>query len=388
MERVLACAVVLWCAVWLVSLKSPFPEPLISIPALLAVAAASAAVAWSPRTRPLLAPLTALVGAVGAACTLVWLTDPVGAAGPATYFHTLAVLTLITMTVRWSPLPRGVPAVAVAAVAEALLALQVVPVKSVVESVAFGLFWSFGTAGAVGLGAYLRVLDGRRERAVREARRSQRMQLARDLHDFVAHDVSAMVLQAQAAQILLESSPREAAATLRAIEEDGTRALASMDRTVRMLRELEGEPVSAEPLPGLDDLPGLVRRFAEAGYPETELELAPPRSVSREVATTVYRIVAEALTNVRKHAPAGSSVAIRVVDEAGATVLTVADHAAAPAQPRLPGSLRPGVGLAGLAERVEALGGTFGAGRSGEGGWLVKVAFPGGSSVALPGGRT
>ncbi|MFD9939344.1 sensor histidine kinase [Nonomuraea sp. NPDC059023] len=378
MKRVLACAVVLWCAVWPISLRPPFPEPLILAPALLAVAAASAAVAWSPRTRPLLAPLTALVGAVGAACTLVWLSDPVGAAGPATYFHTLAVLTLITMTVRWSPLPRGVPAVVVAAVAEALLALQVVPVKSVVESVAFGLFWSFGTAGAVGLGAYLRVLDARRERAVREARRSQRMQLARDLHDFVAHDVSAMVLQAQAAQILLESSPREAATTLRAIEEDGTRALASMDRTVRMLRELEGEPVSAEPLPGLDDLPGLVRRFAEAGYPETELELAPPGSVSREVATTVYRIVAEALTNVRKHAPAGSSVAIRVTDEAGATVLTVADQAAAPAQPSLPGSARPGVGLAGLAERVEALGGTFGAGRAGDGGWLVKVAFPGG----------
>ncbi|MFI6298676.1 sensor histidine kinase [Nonomuraea sp. NPDC050790] len=382
MKRVLACALVLLCAIWPVALRSPFPEPLIALPALAAVVAASAAVAWAPATRPWLAPLTALVGVAGAACTLVWLREPVGQAGPATYFHTLAVLTLITMTVRWAPLPRGVPAVAVAAVAEALLALQVVPTRSVTESVAFGLFWSFGTAGAVGLGAYLRVLDGRRERAVREARRSQRVQLARDLHDFVAHDVSAMVLQAQAAQILLDSAPREAAATLRAIEEDGTRALASMDRTVRMLRELEGEPASAEPLPGLDDLPGLVRRFAEAGYPRTELELAPPRTLSREVATTVYRIVAEALTNVRKHAPAGSSVAIRVVDEAGATVLTVADSAldsaGAPAPPRLPAGARPGVGLAGLAERVEALGGTFGAGRSGDGGWLVKVAFPGG----------
>lgn len=359
----------------LVSLVRPVPSPLIVVPAMLTIAAA--ALVWWPRARPFLPAITAGAGVIGAACTLAWLSGPGVVGGPSTYFHTVAVLTLITLTVRWAPVRWAVPAAGAAAICEALLALQVtVPTPAGLDAVAFSLFWSIGTAGAVGLGAYLRALDLRRVEAVRQARRAQRVQLARDLHDFVAHDVSAMVIQAQAAQILLEHDPAEAAAALRAIEEDGARALASMDRTVRMLRELEGDRASAEPLPGLDDLPGLVRRFADAGFPDTELLVEPAGPVPREVATTIYRVVVEALTNVRKHAPAGSSVAVHVKGESGTVVLTVSDRAAAEASPRLAAAERAGLGLAGLAERVQALGGAFSAGRVADGGWLVKAMFP------------
>ncbi|WP_157249886.1 sensor histidine kinase [Nonomuraea typhae] len=377
MKKVLAGLVLIACAVVVAVLREPFPGPLVTVPALAAVVAAIGVTAWLPGSRPALPLLTGAVGVLSAVCVVLWLADRGGNGGPLTYFHTLGILTLITMTVRWSPARQAVPAAGAAALGEALLPLQVVqPVSTVVEGVAFGVFWSLGTAGAVGLGVYLRSLDTTRIRAVREARRAQRVELARDLHDFVAHDVSAMVIQAQAAQILLDRAPEQAAATLRAIEADGTRALAAMDRTVRMLREMEGDDVPAEPLPGLDDLPALVHRFAEVGFPDTELELAPPEPVPREVATTIYRVVVEALTNVRKHAPAGSSVSIRVTDRGGAIQLTVADRARAPEQPRLPGRSRPGVGLAGLAERVQALGGTFSAGRQGDDGWLVKAVFP------------
>nr|SBP00060.1 Two-component system sensor kinase [Nonomuraea gerenzanensis] len=357
----------------------PLPSALVVVPAML-TAAAMWLVRW-PRARPHLAAITAATGVTGAACTLAWLADPGTAGGPSTYVHTVAVLTLITLTVRWAAIRQAVPAVGAAAISEALLALQITqPPPSGLDAVALTLFWSIGTAGAIGLGAYLRTLDRRRVEAVRQARRTQRLQLARDLHDFVAHDVSAMVLQAQAAQILLERDPSEAAAALRAIEEDGARALASMDRTVRMLRELEGERASAEPLPGLDDLPELVRRFADAGFPDTEMRVEPSGPVPREVATTIYRIVVEALTNVRKHAPAGSSVAIQVSDETGAVVVTVADHAHDHARdqtpPRLPAAERAGVGLTGLTERVQALGGEFTAGRAAGGGWVVKAVFP------------
>ncbi|MET8864889.1 histidine kinase [Nonomuraea sp. NPDC004580] len=365
----------------------PLPSPLVAVPALLTVAAMS--LVWWPKARPLLPAITATTGAAGAMCTLVWLADPGIPGGPSTWVHTVAVLTLITLTVRWSAVRQAAPAVGVAAISEALLGLQITqPPPSGLDAVALTLFWSIGTAGAVGLGAYLRILDRRRVDAVTQARRTQRLQLARDLHDFVAHDVSAIVIQAQAAQILLDRDPAEAAAALRAIEEDGARALASMDRTVRMLRELEGDSASAEPLPGLDDLPDLVRRFADAGFPDTEMRVGPSGPVPREVGTTIYRIVVEALTNVRKHAPAGSSVTIQVSDETGAVVVTVADRADGQAHGhthgqardqallRLPSAERAGVGLVGLAERVQALGGEFASGPAAGGGWVVKAVFP------------
>ncbi|MFC4910123.1 sensor histidine kinase [Actinomadura gamaensis] len=239
---------------------------------------------------------------------------------------------------------------------------------------------------------YPRLLDARRSRAVAAARRAQRLDLARDLHDFVAHDVSGMVVQAQAAQI--SPDPEVARAALKRIEDAGLRALASMDRTVHMLHETDDDTPRPRPY-GLDDLPGLTQRFAESCDARISIDIDvhdPPR----EVAATAYRLVVEALTNVRRHAPDATAITVTVTEVAGPAVrVHVADNA--PARTRrhrtfggrglgglggggLGGRWLDGLGgrgLDGLAERVRASGGEFAAGPAPGGrGWEVTAVLP------------
>ncbi|MEV6978880.1 histidine kinase [Kitasatospora sp. NPDC093806] len=232
-------------------------------------------------------------------------------------------------------------------------------------------------------GRYLRGLDDARRRSVAAARGAQRLELAHDLHDFVAHDVSGMVALAQAGTVLAASDPVRAAELFERIERAGQQALGSLDRTVHLLRTAEpdraADPAAdhaAEraPQPGLADLAALAERFAESGGASVRLE-APGEGaeVPREVAATAYRIVVEALTNVRRHAPGARAVTVRVRRAGGRLEVTVTDDGAggAPAT----GARRGGSGLAGLAARAEALGGTLTAGR-GDGGWRLAATFP------------
>lgn len=108
------------------------------------------------------------------------------------------------------------------------------------EAAAQSSFFALGAAAAAATGGGLRTLETRRIRAVHEARRSQRLQLAGDLHDFVAHDVSGIVVLAQAAQVIGADRPEEVLPLLRQIEASGLQALGSMDRTVHMLRSSDG----------------------------------------------------------------------------------------------------------------------------------------------------
>lgn len=258
--------------------------------------------------------------------------------------------------------------------------------------------WALLALLAASAGLYLRSLDAHRTRSVSAARRAQRLQLARDLHDFVAHDVSEMLAQAQAGQIVAESDPRAAVATFRRIEQAALQALASMDRTVRMLHDADdpaaGDTAGRAPLPTLVDLPELAARFSASGTAAIRLDIDPrlddPESggvVSREVATTVYRVVVEALTNVRRHAPTASRVEVtirqsRATGGVGGVALEVAvtDDARINAVPAVhalrPADRRSGLGLPGLTERVQALGGTLTAGPCGPSGWRVSAVLP------------
>ncbi|RMI37060.1 two-component sensor histidine kinase [Actinomadura harenae] len=246
-----------------------------------------------------------------------------------------------------------------------------------------------GAALTAATALYPRLLDARRARAVAEARRAQRLDLARDLHDFVAHDVSGMIVQAQAAQI--GADPEVARAALRRIEDAGTRAMASLDRTVHMLHEDDG-PRRPH---GLDDLTGLTERFAESCDARVRL-VVDVRDPPHEVSATAYRLVVEALTNVRRHAPDATAVDIAVtevaVTEVAVTEVAVTEapgpavrvrvtddghgrrHGRRRARLRLPGL--GGHGLGGLAERVGALGGEFAAGPADGGGWQVTALLP------------
>jgi signal transduction histidine kinase len=227
-------------------------------------------------------------------------------------------------------------------------------------------------AVAVGLAAwYLRNLASQRLRAISDARHQQRLDLASDLHDFVAHDVSEIVAQAQAGRAVLSDQDPRVSDVLRRIESAGLRALASMDRTVHMLRDSGG--AARAPVGGLADIPALVDRFAEAGAVRTEWRSdVTAQTVPRETAAVAYRVVVEALTNVRRHAVAVSRVVVEVTRVDGELVVMVTDDGHG--QSRQGQRTSTGLGLPGLSARVESLGGVLEAGRV-SAGWRVAARF-------------
>ncbi|MBG6134469.1 sensor histidine kinase [Longispora fulva] len=231
-------------------------------------------------------------------------------------------------------------------------------------------FWAMAGALSATVGLYLRALDAHRVRSVALARREQRLALAADLHDYVAHDLSEMVALAQAGQFV----PAEAAPALfEQVEQAGIRALASMDRTVGVLHS--GEDQSVAPVPDLADLPATIDRFARSTDGVVDADLGPVDALPREVTGTAYRIVVEGLTNIRRHAPHagrvrvsarvhGRELRVAVTDDGGGG--TVSER-------------RGGLGLVGLTARVEALGGTLTAGPDGPG-WRIAARLPVGAA--------
>jgi signal transduction histidine kinase len=220
---------------------------------------------------------------------------------------------------------------------------------------------------AVAVGAYLRAVDNRRTAAVADARRAQRLSLARDLHDYVAHDISEMVALAQAGQVLVGDGTAQVRDVLARIERAGVAGLESMDRTVRMLHD---QP-SVTPARSLADVHGLAERFRATGVVAVRLDIAP--GVPRDLGPTVYRVVSEALTNVRRHATTATRVDVRVHHDRDRVVIGVTDDACDRPATTPP---RGGFGLAGLAAGVEALGGTFVAGPGDPHGWIITVVLP------------
>lgn len=389
--------------------------PLAPLPAVFAVSAVVVLIVFPERTRPWTAALAGLAALVSAGVTPVLLvgggvTVPiavwgVGEAGA------LLVLTVLVCR-RAATLGRAAVAMAVICLAEAGLMVRVVWPESLSNMLLTTAYWSLGAAVAVAVGLHLRSMDEAWARSVAAARRTQRLELARDLHDFVAHDVTGMVVQAQAATHVLAGQP-EVGAALKRIEEAGQRALASMDRTVHMLRGTDDEPavVPAPPrVPTLADLPALVGHFAAIGpsVPRLHVDHRAAAASDRETATTAYRVVTEALTNIRRHAPTAAHVEISIgCDEgpggAGAPELTgdegsssclvvvvsngrapAGRQGAAPAYTVGGAHRRHGLGLISLAERVEALGGTLTAGPTAPGTWQVTAVLPMSASARTP----
>ncbi|MGC1210847.1 MAG: sensor histidine kinase [Micromonospora sp.] len=223
---------------------------------------------------------------------------------------------------------------------------------------------------AVAVGGALRVVAERRRATAERVRRDERLELARELHDVVAHHITGIVVQAQAAQLVTDRQPERARQSLAGIEAAGSDALAAMRRLVGILRDGDDPaPGSAGP----EHLDALVERFARHGMavlprvPEEDPGWPP------EVTATVYRIVREALTNVARHAPGAGTVHVAVAEEAGmVTVDVVDDGPPAPTGPLR----RSGYGLIGMRERVGALGGKLSAGPRPGGGWSVSAALP------------
>jgi signal transduction histidine kinase len=234
------------------------------------------------------------------------------------------------------------------------------------------------------LGAYLRTrrlyvleLRERADRAEREqeeqaqaAVASERARIARELHDIVAHNVSVMVVQAEAAdEMLARDRPDRARAPVWKIQETGRAALTDMRRMLGILREVDSVP-ALQPQPGIANLELLLAKVRESGLP-VELEVAgEPEPLPPGIDLSAYRIVQEALTNALKYAgPARARVAVRYV--AGALELEVSDDGVGTAN----GS-GGGHGLVGMRERVALFGGELDAGPAPGGGYVVRARLP------------
>jgi signal transduction histidine kinase len=217
--------------------------------------------------------------------------------------------------------------------------------------------------------------------SVRSARQAQRLDIAHDLHDYVAHDISGMVAQAQAARYAFASDPVRLAGALERIEAVGLQALGAMDEMVAVLADGEAT-ASTRPHAGLGDLPGLVERFGSERGESRRVALtqdpraADPSVTSRQVQTTAHRVVVEALTNVRRHAPEATDVAVsvRLRDPEERLVVRVANDLTGhrPTSRRASG----GTGVVGLRERVRALGGDLTAGSDRDGRWVLQADIP------------
>jgi signal transduction histidine kinase len=358
----------------------------VAVPVVLAVLAVTQLVAGPPPGSPALLTVSALAAVLPLGVTVVVMTAVVVqvlAAGgePATFASFLAAMVCVYTLAR-EALPRAIAAgllfVVVAVVTTAMLQARAAPVQPF--DAVYPLVY-FGIAG--GLGAFVRqralrlsavqdravALEVELEREAELAAAQERARIARELHDVVAHGLSLMVVQAEAAEEMLVHSPEAAAEPLHRVQRTGREALGEMRRLLGVLRTADGAPTSTVPQPSLRRLPELVREAAEAGLPVEVAVAGEPAELPPGRELAAFRIVQEALTNVRRHARATtarvlltytpSSLRIDVTDDGQGRTGTHAGH-----------------GLIGMRERAALYGGTLDAGSGDAGGFRVTAVLP------------
>lgn len=219
---------------------------------------------------------------------------------------------------------------------------------------------------AAALGASMRYRTGARLRERDQVRLREREQLARELHDTVAHHVSAIAVRAQAGRTLAATQPAAAVDALEVIEEAASRTLTELRAIVGALRD--GDEADLAPQRGVADI---ARLAVAADGPRVAVELnGDLEGLQPMVGAAVYRIAQESITNAVRHARHATRIDVRVTGERDCVRLTVLDDG----EPSAPSP--PGYGLAGMTERAALLGGALEAGpRSGRG-WLVTATLP------------
>lgn len=306
-------------------------------------------------------PLTTCLLGFGAAGLLSAIQLAAGTAdlGPSSM---MAILTLLYSLVRWGSgreIAVGVPYVA------AVVALGMYAAAAGLADIIGGglLLLLF-----VSLAAVFRSRADLWQRQQREIRNAERLALARELHDTVAHHVSAIAVQAQAGGVVVRTKPGQAAEVLAQIEAEATRTLAEMRGMVRVLRADGWDAYS--PQPGVADLPTLARTGA---IPAVDVSLTGAVSgLPGAVDAAVYRIAQEALTNAVRHARSATHVGIDLCRVGDDVQLRVTDDGLTPAG----SGAQPGFGLTGMAERAQLLGGSPSAGPAPHGGWVVEAVLP------------
>jgi signal transduction histidine kinase len=215
------------------------------------------------------------------------------------------------------------------------------------------------------------------ERARQEVR-EERVRIARELHDVVAHTLAVITVQAGVGRRLAAKRPQEASSALESIEMIGRTAQDELRVVLGLLREEEGEAGALAPAPRLVDLKELVDTVRASGTPVELRTSGTDRQLSPALELTVYRVVQEALTNVVRHAP-GATAMVEVTVSAEQIRLAVSDEgpsgrsAGTPARPPIPGT---GHGIVGMRERIVAFGGSLVAEPIADGGFHVLAEVP------------
>ena len=232
------------------------------------------------------------------------------------------------------------------------------------ETVAGYAFFLFAAA----LGAAVRYRAKIRIRDIDQAKAREREQLARELHDTVAHHVSGIAIQAQAGRAIAASHPERAVEALAIIEDAATRTLTELRAIVGVLRATQDTEFA--PQPGVAE----VEQLATDGQtrPCVEVTLFGEfDDLSPAVGAAIYRLAQESITNARRHARHATQVTVAVTGDADQVRLTIDDDGSAAG-----GRAPAGVGLVGMRERASLLGGTFHAGPAAERGWRVEAVLP------------
>jgi signal transduction histidine kinase len=217
-------------------------------------------------------------------------------------------------------------------------------------------------------------LEREREEKARQAVIQERLRIARELHDVVAHSLSVIGIQAGAARLVLDADPhptraREAVA---AIEATANHAMAEMRRALGILRATEPSGVALAPLPGLRQLPALLDQLSTAGLPVELTVEGTPQPLATSIDLSLYRIVQEALTNALKHARATRAEVV-VSYAAHDITVEVTDDGRGPPPRSGPSA---GAGTVGMRERVTLFGGELRVGPRPQGGYAVRVCLP------------
>jgi len=308
------------------------------------------------RTRPLLMVLIVFVGVA------VLLDLTVGAV-PQMYSGA-CVLMLPYALFRWG---SGSEAVVGAGIMFGKVGGTALPGVTRPASVALGFAFLFS---AMALGAVVRFRAIVRMNELDQVKLLERERLARDLHDTVAHHVSAIAIRAQAGLATAQSQPDAAVEALRVIEAEASRTLAEMRGMVRILRR--DEPAALAPNGSIADLEHLAR--SDGASPSVDVAISGNvADVPPSVGAAVYRLAQESVTNARRHARNATRIAVRVAADESAVCLRVSDDGDTGLL-RLAGS--PGYGLVGMIERARLLGGSCDAGPDPGGGWTVTAVLP------------
>jgi signal transduction histidine kinase len=215
-----------------------------------------------------------------------------------------------------------------------------------------------------------------REERARRAVTDERMRIARELHDVVAHHMSVVAVQAGLARYVLRADPGTAEAAIGTVLDTSAEALDEMRRMLALLRvgtDADGErPAAYDPAPGLADLPDLFERVRAAGVPVRVVVTGEPRSLPPGVQLCAYRVVQESLTNVLKHA-APATATVTLDHRPGRFTATVRDDGA---RHPPPAAEPAGHGLIGMRERAMLYGGTLDAAPLAAGGFEVRLVLP------------